>query len=147
MIKICIQGHPEKGKEIVNFFKNIGAKNTELWRCNTDLYYCLNDDNNIITTTTIPDGYTLITLPLFPRILWCWNNNPKTATQWKVIGYQPTDYTPYISIPKDESLEYITKYTKFKNASFICPNDSITISIEDAIKILSDIKNRPVIIK
>ena len=67
-MKIAIQGHPTRGKEVARILKSLGGKNlTDHTFAYKDLWYYLDSDNFIICSLVIPMGYREFTLEEFKK--------------------------------------------------------------------------------
>ena len=67
-MKIAIQGHPTRGKEVIQILESLGGRNTYNWKGNGDIcdgYFIDNDD--IIRFSSLPNGYKLYTLEEFEK--------------------------------------------------------------------------------
>lgn len=47
-MKIAIQGHPTRGKEVIQILESLGGKNTALFKGNQAFWYFINSYNNIV---------------------------------------------------------------------------------------------------
>lgn len=67
MVNIAIQGHPTRGKEVIQILKSLGGKNTNhLHGNNCDGYYCILGDNHITSIFSIL-GHKVYTLEEFEK--------------------------------------------------------------------------------
>ena len=66
-MKIAIQGHPTRGKEVIQILESLGAKKTELTGT-FPAFYCINNNNQIINEhEKFLRGYKLYTLEEFEK--------------------------------------------------------------------------------
>lgn len=67
-MKIAIQGHPTRGKEVIRILESLGGRNTSNWRGNGDISDGFFIDNDgIIRFSNLPKGYKLYTLEEFEK--------------------------------------------------------------------------------
>ena len=68
-MKFAIQGHPFKGKEIIQILENLGGKNTDGLKGTYDTFYYIDDKNEIGDDhkKNFPPTYKLYTLEEFER--------------------------------------------------------------------------------
>lgn len=67
-MKIAIQGHPTRGKEVIQILESLGGKNTSNWHGNgnaRDGFFI--DNDGIIRFSDLPEGYKLYTLEEFEK--------------------------------------------------------------------------------
>ena len=85
-MKIAIQGHPTRGKEVAKILESFGGKDVANHSyIHSDLWYYLNSDNFIICSIIIPSEYKKYTLEEFEKefpfkvgdiVLLKWLNKP-----------------------------------------------------------------------
>lgn len=70
MVKIAIQGHPTRGKEVIQILESLGGKNTALFKGNQASWYFINSYNNIVNDyqfVLINAGFKTYTLEEFEK--------------------------------------------------------------------------------
>ena len=69
MVMIAIQGHPTRGKEVIQILKNLGGINrmNHSGRYTKYFYYISSDDNTIAWTCTRPNHWEVFTLEEFEK--------------------------------------------------------------------------------
>ena len=68
MVKIAIQGHSKRGKEVIQILESLGGKNLKKWHGDGDIrdgFFIDNDGN--IKFDNLPKGYKLYTLEEFEK--------------------------------------------------------------------------------
>jgi hypothetical protein len=67
-MKIAIQGHPTRGKEVIQILESLGGRNINGWHGNGDIQDGFFIDNDgIIRFSNLPEGYKLYTLEEFEK--------------------------------------------------------------------------------
>lgn len=70
MNKIAIQGHPTRGKEIIQILESLGGKNINSYTGTSSLWYYINSYGNIVNgyqTVLISTGFKIYTLEEFEK--------------------------------------------------------------------------------
>ena len=102
-MKLAIQGHPTRGKEVIQILESLGGRNTHKWNGNGDIcdgFFIDNDD--IIRFSSLPKGYKLYTLEEFEKEF------PFKVGD-KVIHKEFNDFFEVISFNPESSYPYKIK--------------------------------------
>ena len=114
MIKIAIQGHPTRGKEVTKILESFGGKDVANHSyIHSDLWYYLDSDNFIICSTIIPSEYKKYTLEEFEKEF------PFKIGD-KVIHKEFNDFFEVISFDPESSYPYKIKgVCEFNTKSYV----------------------------
>ena len=122
-MKIAIQGHPTRGKEVIQILESLGAKKTELTGT-FPAFYCINNNNQIINEhEKFLRGYKLYTLEEFEKefpfkvgdkVTVTGTKHPKiitgiTDTQWG-LRYVISE----IKFPDSKEMPHISQISLYK---------------------------------
>ena len=137
-MKIAIQGHPTRGKEVIQILESLGGKNTEKLKGTHKTFYYIDNKNEIDNDLkeNFPSTYNLYTLEEFekefPFKVGDKVTHPLYDKPFTIIELNPTSEFPYVL--QNEEAEFnakskiLTKYKKKK----IVETRTINLSLNKA---------------